>query len=64
MQSSATSIFFHGFVLFIILLMVDLVLMVPAFVFIGNPIVTVARFIAGCFLYGLIGKKVAEKWTE
>ena len=64
MKDSATSIFFHGLVLFIILLMVDLVLMVPAFVFLGNPIVTVAKFIASCSFYGLIGKKVAELWAE
>lgn len=61
---STMRIFFHGLILFIILLVVDLVLMVPAWVFVGNPIVTVVKFTVSCFLYGLIGKKVAELWAE
>lgn len=64
MQYSAMKIFFHGLILFIILLVVDLVLMVPVWVSVGNPIVIAVKFIATCFIYGLIGKKIAEMWTE
>jgi ribosomal protein L37AE/L43A len=64
MKTSTGSIFFHGLVLFLILIAVEIVLLLPALVFVGNPIVTTVRFIVSCFLYGLIGEKVAENWTE
>jgi ribosomal protein L37AE/L43A len=64
MKDSATNIFFHGLILFIILLVVDLVLMVPVWIFVGNSIVIAAKFVVSCFFYGLIGKKVAEMWRE
>jgi ribosomal protein L37AE/L43A len=64
MKDSAVSIFFHGLVLFLILLGVEIGLLFPTLVFLGNPIVTALRLIVSCFLFGLIGKKVAEMWTE
>jgi hypothetical protein len=64
MKDSAVSIFFHGLVLFLILLAVDVAFLLLALVFLENPIVTALRLIVGCFFYGLIGKKVAEMWTE
>jgi ribosomal protein L37AE/L43A len=64
MKDSTVSIFFHGLALSIILLGIEVVLLLPTLVVVGDPIVTAVRFIASCFLFGLIGKKIAEMWTE
>jgi hypothetical protein len=64
MQDSAINIFLHGLVLSLILLVVDIVLLLPTLASQANPIVTALRLIVSCFFYGLIGKKIAEMWTE
>jgi ribosomal protein L37AE/L43A len=64
MKDSAVSIFFHGLVLFLIILAVDIVFLFPTLLVLGNPIVTALRLIVSCFFYGLIGKKLAEMWAE
>ena len=64
MKSSLGDIFLHGFVLFIVLLIVDLVLLIPVMAYPGNLPITVVRFIVACFLYGLIGARLGEVWEE
>jgi ribosomal protein L37AE/L43A len=64
MKYSAKKIFFHGLILFVILLVVDPVFMIPTLVFEGNPIAIAADFIVSCFVCGSIGKMMAEMWAE
>ncbi len=62
-KTSFWSLLLHGFILFLILLLVNgILVMVPNMVFPSIP-TTVITFIVGAFAGGFVGKKVAE-WFE
>ncbi len=62
-ESSFWDVLKHGFILFIVLLIVDgIFVIVPSMVLPGIA-TTVVTFIYGSFLNGIVGKKVAEWWT-
>lgn len=58
------SLLFHGCVLFVVLLIVNVIVVwVPNRVF-SSVYVQIITFIIGTFVNGLVGKKVAEIWQE
>ena len=63
-KTSFWSLFFHGIVLFLALLVVNGILVAfPNFVF-PSTATTVITFIIGAFAGGFVGKKVAESFEE
>jgi len=58
-----TEVLVHGFVLSFIFLGIGLVVSWPLMAYASNWIVFVARIIIFCFLYGIVGRSIAEMYT-
>lgn len=61
-KSGLWDILFHGIALSAILLIADVILSVPYFIFPGIATAIITRVVLGSFIYGFIGKKVAGWW--
>jgi ribosomal protein L37AE/L43A len=64
MNDSILGIFAHGAVLGIVFILIGLVTVIPIILIIDNLFYLILLEIAMCFVYGFIGEKVAERWTE
>lgn len=63
-KTSSWDLFFHGLVLFIVLLIVNgIFITAPSLAFPGIT-TTAITFIIACFLDGFVAKKVAELWKK
>jgi len=61
---SLGDVFLHGFVLFIIYLILDFILVVMPSIYFPSIATAIITLIVATFIYGFVGKKVGEFWQE